>query len=263
MGPSPSLLIDIERKMREGKGAGHNRFQGECGHCKCETLVITFHFGIDFLVRIYYNVMDILMLRGDGMDVIEKVYMLMEQYGGYLTAGEARENGLDNKTLQRMAAKGLIERAAFGLYVKIDIIPDPFFVAQYRCPKGVFSHETALFLHDLSDRDPLRLMMTIPSGWNSKMLPEDNIVFFYSKPQKMELGICETETPSGVKVKVFDTERTLCDCLKNADKLDRDLVITALKRYVKDKNRDNAKLLDYATVLKIRDMVYRYLEVLT
>ena len=196
------------------------------------------------------------------MDAAEKVYALMKQSGGYLAAGKARENGVENKTLQRMAAKGLIERAAYGLYVNVDILPDPFLVAQYRCPKGIFSHETALFLHDLSDRDPLRLMMTIPSGWNSKMLPEDNIVFFYSKPKKMELGICETETPSGVTVKAFDTERTLCDCLKNADKLDRDLVITALKRYVKDKNRDSAKLLEYATALKMRDMVYRYLEVL-
>lgn len=196
------------------------------------------------------------------MDTTEKVYTLMDQRGGYLSSKDARENFVTNKTLQRMAAKGLIERAAHGLYVSADILPDPFFVAQYRCPRGVFSHETALFLHDLSDRDPLRLMMTIPSGWNSKMLPEDGIVFFYSRPKKMELGICETETPSGVNVRAFDSERTLCDCLKNADKLDRDLVITALKRYVKDKSRDSAKLLEYASALKIRDMVYRYLEVL-
>jgi len=197
------------------------------------------------------------------MDKKEKVYALMEQRGGYLSAKEARENGIENKTLQRMAAKGLIDRAAHGLYVNVDIIvPDPFLVAQHRCPKGVFSYETALFLHDLSDRDPLRLMMTIPAGWNSKMLPDDNIVFFYNTPGKMGFGVCETQTPSGVKVKAFDAERTLCDCLRSVDKLDRDLVITALKRYVKGKNRDNAKLLEYATALKIRDMVYRYLEVL-
>ena len=196
------------------------------------------------------------------MDTTQKVYALMEQRGGYLPAKEARENFVANKTLQRMAAKGLIERAAHGLYVSPDILPDPFFVAQHRCPKGVFSHETALFLHCLSDRDPIKLMMTIPAGWNSKMMPDDNIIFFYNKPKKMGFGLCETETPSGVKVKAFDIERTICDCLRYADKLDRDLVITALKRYVSDKNRDSAKLLEYASALKIRDMVYRYLEVL-
>jgi predicted transcriptional regulator of viral defense system len=192
----------------------------------------------------------------------QEVYTLMDQRNGYLPAKVARENSVENKTLQRMVAKGLIERAAHGLYVRADILPDPFLVAQHRCPKGVFSHETALFLHDLSDRDPLKLMMTIPAGWNSKMMPDDGIIFFYNTPKKMKFGICETETPSGVKVRAFDIERTLCDCLRYTDKLDRDLVITALKKYVNDKNRDSAKLLKYASVFKIRDMVYRYLEVL-
>jgi len=196
------------------------------------------------------------------MDSRDKVYALLKHRGGYLTSKDARENGVDNKTLQRMADRRLIERVAHGLYVSVDTFPDLFFVTQYRCPKGIFSHETALFLHDLSDRDPLRLMMTIPSGWNTQFLTDSNMLFFYSEPKRMMYGACETETPSGVKVSVYDTERTLCDCLRSIDRLDRDLVLTALKRYVKRNDRDSAKLLEYATVLKIRDMVYRYLEVL-
>ena len=195
-------------------------------------------------------------------EAIEKVYALMKEQSGYLTSKEARNNGVENKILQRMTERGLIDRAAQGLYVSADIFPDPFYIMQYRCPKGVYSHETALFLHDISDRDPLKFTMTIPAGWNSKLLTGEDLQFFYNTPKKMLLGVCETETPSGVKVRTFDAERTLCDCLKNIDKLDRDLVLTALKRYVKGKNRDNAKLLEYATALKIRDMVYRYLEVL-
>jgi len=196
------------------------------------------------------------------MNSTEKVYALLEKHGGYLTTNEARKNEITNKTLQRMADRGLVERVAHGLYVGADIFPDPFFVTQYRCPKGVFSHETALFLQDLSDRDPIKMTMTIPSGWNTKLLTDNGIIFFYSSPKKMGFGVCEVETASGMKVKVYDSERTLCDCLKHIDKLDRDLVLTALKRYIKGGERDNAKLLEYASSLKIRDMVYRYLEVL-
>ena len=196
------------------------------------------------------------------MDAAEKVYSLLRERGGYLTMREARENGIENKAMQRMTDRGMIERVAYGLYASADVFPDPFFVAQYRCPKGVFSNETALFLHDLSDRDPLRLMMTIPSGWNSELLTDESFLFFYNSPKKMGLGVCETETASGMKARAYDIERTLCDCLKNIDRLDRDLVLTALKRYIKGGDRDSAKLLEYATTLKIRDMVYRYLEVL-
>jgi predicted transcriptional regulator of viral defense system len=196
------------------------------------------------------------------MGTAEKVHALIKERSGYLSAKDARENGIENKALQRMAERGLIERVAHGLYVGTDVLPDPFFVAQYRCPKGVFSNETALFLHDLSDRDPLRLTMTIPSGWNTKLLTDENLIFFYNSQKKMMLGVCDIETSYGMKVKVYDVERTLCDCLRNIDKLDRDLVLTALKRYAKSKDRDSAKLLEYANALKIRQMVYRYLEVL-
>jgi len=196
------------------------------------------------------------------MASIEKAYALMEHRGGYLTSKEAQEKGVENKTLQRMADRGLIERVAHGLYVSADTFPDPFFVTQYRCTKGIFSHETALFLHDLSDRDPIRLMMTIPSGWNTQLLKDSNMIFFYSEPKRLMYGACEIETPTGVKVNAYDAERTLCDCLRNIDRLDRNLILTAIKRYVKRNDHDSAKLLEYATVLKIRDMVYRYLEVL-
>lgn len=192
----------------------------------------------------------------------EKVFSLLNQQGGYLTSKHARENGIGNKTLQRMADRNQIERIAHGLYIDADILPDRFYVAQYRCPKGIFSHDTALFLHDLSDRDPLRLTMTIPSGWNSQLLTDSNMTFFYCEPKRILLGASKIEMMSGARVNVYDAERTLCDCLRNIDKLNRDLVLTALKRYVNGSNRDNAKLLEYATTMKIRDIVYRYLEVL-
>ena len=191
------------------------------------------------------------------------VLSMLNKNKGYLTAKAARENGIQNYTLQRMEERGIIERAARGLYVGADIIPDPFAVAQYRCPKGVFSHETALFLHDLSDRTPLQLMMTIPSGWNTRLLSNDDLIFFYSTPKYARLGVTDIETASGLVVTSYDVERTLCDCLRSVDKLDKDLVLTALKRYMKTPGVDKAKLLEYAAVFKIRDVVLRYMEVLS
>jgi len=192
----------------------------------------------------------------------ENVSYIMEQQRGYISSRDARNHGVDNKALQRMASSGLIERVAHGLYVGAEIFPDPFYIAQYRCPKGIFSHETALFLHHLSDRDPLRLMMTIPSGWNTKLLTDENMRFFYIEPERLKLGACEVETASGMKVITYDVERTLCDCLRYIDKLDRDMVLIALRRYVKSDIRDNAKFLKYASKFGIRDTVFRYLEVL-
>ena len=197
------------------------------------------------------------------MSIRKTVLTLLNECMGYLTTKAAKEKGIDNKSLQRLVECGLLERVAHGLYIGVDIIPDPFVVTQYRCPKGIFSHEAALFLHDLSERVPLRLTMTIPSGWNSQLLKDENFLFFYCKPYLLGLGVCAIETPAGLKVNTFDKERTLCDCLRNSEKMDMDLVLSALKQYMKSPVKDNAKLLKYADTFKIRDMVRRYIEVLS
>ncbi|GHT85375.1 transcriptional regulator [Bacteroidia bacterium] len=193
----------------------------------------------------------------------ETVLTLLWENDGYLTAKRARENSVTYATLQRMARGGAIEKAVHGLYILPDMIPDPYFIAQYRCPKGVFSHETALFLLGLSDRVPFRLMVTIPSGWNAAMLTDPGMAFFYCKKAWIELGVCEVKTPSGRTVRVFDRERTLCDCLRAGDKLDRDLVLSAIKQYMKEPTADKTKLLRYAETFKVRDMVRQYMEVLS
>lgn len=176
---------------------------------------------------------------------------------------EAQENGVDNLTLHYMLKRDQIERAAHGLYVSTDIILDPYFIVQYRCPKAIFSHETALFFHDLSDREPFQLMMTIPTGWNSQLLTNPDMLFFYCKPSVAELGICKKQTPFDHTVNVYDAERTICDCLIAINKLDKDLVLTALKQYMKNPEGDKAKLLEYAEIFKIRDMIRQYMEVLS
>jgi len=193
----------------------------------------------------------------------DTVFALLKDNKDYLTTKMAGENGVSASTLKRLTDRGLIERAAHGLYVSTDIILDPFFVAQYRCPQGVFSHETALFFHDFSDRTPFQLMMTIPSGWNTRLLAKDDVMIFYSKPQYVKLGAEEIITPYGLPVTTYNIERTLCDCLQSIDKLDKDLVLTAVKRYMKDLKGEKTKLLEYAATFKIRDIVLRYMEVLS
>lgn len=188
---------------------------------------------------------------------------LLQKGNGYLTAKEAQKHGVAPYALKRLADRGQIERVSQGLYIRDDVIPDPFYIMQRRCSKGVFSHETALFFHDLSDRNPLQLMMTIPSGDNTRLFGRDDTRIFYCKPKFIRYGAGETATSFGHTVMVYDTERTLCDCLRSIDQLDKDLVLTALKRYMKDPARDKAKLLENAATFKIRDIVLRYMEVLS
>ena len=187
---------------------------------------------------------------------------ILNNFKGYITSKQAEENGVNNTTLLRMEKRGLIERVARGLYIGADIIPDRFFITQYRCSTGIYSHLTAMYLLFYSDRNPIRLTMTVPTGMNTKSFTDENVFFYYCNPDKMDIGVIEVESMSGMCVKVFNMERTICDCLRYIEKMDNDLVLTGLKRYMRSDVRDSVKLLEYATEFKMRDTVRRYLEVL-
>ncbi|HKK95148.1 MAG TPA: type IV toxin-antitoxin system AbiEi family antitoxin domain-containing protein [Anaerovoracaceae bacterium] len=189
---------------------------------------------------------------------------LLKYNKGILTSGEAKEAGVAYKTLQRMYKAGEIEKLEQGLYMDHDQMEDEYFLTQYRCKKGIFSHETALFFHDLTDRTPLQLMLTIPSGYNTRLLKEKTkFKFFYITEKLHLLGRITMETSFGHRIYVYDKERTICDCLKKKDQLDIDLVNEAVKRYMKTPGADYAKLLKYADLFNVKDLVRKYMEVLT
>jgi len=197
------------------------------------------------------------------MEMRETIAGILKENNGTLKASEARLAGIDNKELQRLTEAGLLERLSRGLYISASTIVDDYLVAQYKCGKGVYSHETALFLHGLSDRTPLQLMMTIPSGYNTTLLKDrDTYRFFYCKLDVYALGIETVLSPQGNLLRVYDRERTLCDCIKRMAVLDPDLVLAAVKQYMSEKGTNLAGLLVYAEKLRIRDTVRQYMEVL-
>lgn len=192
------------------------------------------------------------------------VYKLMKENKGILTSGEVKEAGVDYKTLQRMFQAGEIEKLEQGLYMDPNQMEDEYFLTQFRCKKGIFSHETALYFHDLADRTPIQLMLTIPSGYNTRLLKDkEKYKFFYVHEDLHEIGKTTLNTPYGHEISVYNKERTICDCLKKKEKLDLDIVTEAVKRYMKTPGADFAKLLNYAEIFKIKDMVKKYMEVLT
>jgi predicted transcriptional regulator of viral defense system len=132
----------------------------------------------------------------NAVEVSKTIAEILKSNNGTLTAADARKAGIANKDLQRLAEAGQLERISRGLYISASDMTDDYLVAQYRCGRGVFSHETALFFHGLSDRTPLRLMMTIPSGYNTRLLKDrETYRFFYCKQELHNLG-CARLPPS-------------------------------------------------------------------
>jgi len=96
-----------------------------------------------------------------------RAYELAEAQHGYFAAWQAREAGLDPRTIVMMAQRGVVERVRRGVYrfVRFPASPLGQYVEASLWPhgtRGVVSHESALSLYDLSDVSPATVHITVP-----------------------------------------------------------------------------------------------------
>jgi len=113
-----------------------------------------------------------------------KLYELAAAQAGYLQLAQARDAGYSPPLLEYYVREGRVERVARGIFRLAHYPPsdhEDLVVAWLWSDRlGIFSHETALVLHELSDALPAKQHLTVPSGWERRRLrlPENLILHF-------------------------------------------------------------------------------------
>jgi len=196
------------------------------------------------------------------LPIPEKLRALLMQKEGTVTTAEANKIGISNERLRLLVKSGELERAAFGVYVLPDEFIDKMYIAQLKRPKIIYSHETALFLHDLTDRDPISYAVTVPAGYNIAQLRKEGFTVYSIKRELHDLGVTKLTTMFGYIVIVYGLERTICDCLRSRNRMDISVVTDAVKRYVLRKDKDLYTLMKMAETFGVSKLVRSYMEVL-
>ncbi|MDO4288743.1 MAG: abortive phage infection protein, partial [Eubacterium sp.] len=149
-----------------------------------------------------------------------------------------------------------------GIYLSKDAWVDAMYLLHLRCPQVIFSHETALFLHDLTDREPLAYSVTVKTGYNPTRLRNEGIQVFTIKAELHGIGLTTGQTPFGHNVPVYDKERTICDVLRSRRHIEMQTFQGALKAYVRRQDKDLRTLMLYAKRFRVEKILRQYLEVL-
>ena len=196
------------------------------------------------------------------MDADRKISNLLNEKNGAIRTADAVNAGISRTTLGQLVKNGKIERIAHGQYIQPDDMPDDLYLLQQRSKKIVFSHETALFLHDMAERTPIHHALTIPS--DSKLSPSlsDGAKIYYVKPELYDMGICSLPSKMGNEVTAYSIERTICDILRSRNRVDSQTVAAAMKNYAARKGQDWGQLSKYAEIFRITKLLRQYLEVL-
>lgn len=174
----------------------------------------------------------------------------------------AQETGVSLPTVYSFLKSEGMERLSKGVYARPTAWIDEMFLLSQRSKTLIFSHESALFLHNLSDREPNDLTVTVPSNYNAGNLVKTGIRVYYVKPELIDLGRIECETPEGNRVPSYDLERTICDCVRSRNKLEEQVFLSALKSYARRSGKRLDTLARYAENLGISGVVSRLFEVL-
>lgn len=196
------------------------------------------------------------------MNYLEKLEELMQKFHGTILSAELDKNKIPRVYLQMMVAEGKLERVDHGVYVSVDSIEDEMYALQAKYPNLIYSHETALFMHGLSDRTPFQYSATVPSGYKVVVNLAKKIKPYYVKRELHEMGVATAKSSFGNPIKVYTIERTLCDLIRSRNRLDVQILNQALKSFVTVKSVDYSVLMDFAKKCKIETILKQYLEVL-
>jgi predicted transcriptional regulator of viral defense system len=139
------------------------------------------------------------------------VFRLAAAQGGLLSARQADELGCSLKQLSKYVHSGKLERVQRGVYRVAEFPPgehDDLMAAWlWSRGEGAISHETALYLHDLSNVLPSKAHITLPLSWKRRtvQIPAD-IAVHYDDLLPSERGWIGSLPTTTVR-------RTLLDCL--------------------------------------------------
>jgi predicted transcriptional regulator of viral defense system len=182
---------------------------------------------------------------------------------GMVTTRQITAVGIPRYALTTMVANGELDKRERGIYLLSGQWEDEYKIYSLRYRKGVFSHDTALFLHRLTDATPDRFTMTFPAGYNTKSLDNSLLDVRRAKAGIYELGlIADTHTPSGNLVTCYNKERTLCDILRGSEADSTNRSKTAFQRYISKTDKNINRLLEYASALHVAGKVQNYLKAL-
>lgn len=196
------------------------------------------------------------------MTQFEQLEILLHERGGMIQTSEAVKQGISKPVFYSYVKEKKLEQVAHGIYVSQDAWLDAMYLIHMRCSHGIFSHETALFFHDLTDREPSPYSITVKRGYSTTRLKAEGISVYTIKQELHEIGKSTAQTPFGHTIPVYDMERTICDVLRCRNNLEMQTFQGALKMYARRKDKDLRRLLHYAGMFRVERILRQYLEVL-
>ncbi len=191
------------------------------------------------------------------LNAISALRNIFSDYQYIMTTAELQAEKLYYADIQLMLKEGLIEKIKRGYYHWVeDTIGSEVLIINRLFPDAVLCMETALFYYRYSDRNSAEWNLALNKNASKERTKMDYpfIKVYRMEPSLLPLGETTGEIDFN-KVRIYDRDRTICDVLRNMNKMDKEIFNKAIQGYVNDTKKNIPNLMLYAKELRVQKRV--------
>jgi predicted transcriptional regulator of viral defense system len=187
---------------------------------------------------------------------------LFRQHGGQLRLSEALARGFSRYQFYQLRDEGLIDSVSRGLYRLANLPPieNPDLVAvATRFPNAVLCLISALDWHGITTQIPRQVHLAGARDARLPVLDYPPVAGYRFSGQAFNAGIEQVDV-DGITLQVYSPEKTLADCFKFRNRIGMDVVLEALELYRTRKTFLPGKLMEYARICRVANVMAPYVE---
>ena len=177
---------------------------------------------------------------------------------------ELKDKGLSYYKINQLVKQGILIKLNKKYYenTNFDGEESDFYYAYAYVPNGVICLLSAAVYYNLSTYRPDAIDIAIPRKTRVSTLPEwPELNIYYFTEECFSVGAEIIEVGNN-KFRIYDIEKTVVDLVFYREKMGVEETKEVLSNYLHRKDRNLNKLIRYAEMLKCKDIINKYLEVL-
>jgi len=198
------------------------------------------------------------------MNQNEKIISIFRRYGGFARSKELKQASVHTRDIARLVSEGVLEKIKPGLYRMADLpqtngVPQSFIDVCQAVPKGVICLLSALDFYDLTTFNPSEVYLALRHSAKLPKIEYPPIRKYFFRDRFYFCGIEEIKTAHGV-VRIYNQEKSICDMFRYRNRLGEDIALESLKIYLKRKESNINKLMEYAVQCQVNTVMQAYVK---
>jgi len=185
----------------------------------------------------------------------------MNKGNSYLSSADVKQQGRTAyyKMLES-ARQGELIQVRRGVYANIDQLSGNMIDIETVVPGGILCLWSAWNIHQLTTSMPQAFHVAVKRNRKVTVPAFPKVEVHHYTEALLNIGVMTMEI-DGFTIRLYDVERSVCDAVKFRNKVGMDVCSEIIDNYLARPARNLSRLMDYARLLRVANILEQYLQV--